>query len=227
MSIIYAMIGRNQKVVLSEYTEYKGKFPAIAREVLTKLTPETRQTIGLEDKYYHAITSNNIHYMCYTNGDYNKVLIFGFLTKLKETILEEYPYEKIMSTEDSGLPVQDIIKRTIDEFNSKDDLELLSKSQVLIKKVGELKEEVVQNLSRLLERDNLLDELLEKTKALEGVSVEYVNDTKKLKCKMKQRYIIYGVIMFVALLLVVYIIMGIVCGFTFKCFRKSQIGYIF
>ena len=226
MSIIYAMVGRNQKVVLSEYTEYKGKFPSIAREILAKLAPESKQTMSLEDNYFHAISSNNINYMCYTNGNFSKVLIFGFLSKLKDAVLQEYPYETIMSTEESGLPVQDIIKRVMDEYNAKDDSELLSKSQILFNKVSELKEATVQNLAAMLDRDRILDELLIQTKALEGVSVEYVNDTKKLKWKMKKRYIIYSITMFMALLLVAYIIMGIVCGFSFQCFRKKKVGYI-
>ena len=51
MSIIYAMIAKNDDQVLCEFTEYKGNFEQISRTILRKIQKNSRGALTYDESY--------------------------------------------------------------------------------------------------------------------------------------------------------------------------------
>ena len=69
MSILYALISKDQDVVLTEYTEYSGNFQQITRALLRKVHTNTKYTIEYDkykyqqDSRFHSVTAEIVIYI--------------------------------------------------------------------------------------------------------------------------------------------------------------------
>ena len=94
MSIFYALISKNNDVVLCEHTEYSGNFQQITRMLLRKIKPNIKLTIEYDKYKYHYLNENGITYLCMSEN-YNDELSFSFLFDLKKLFLQKYNLNSI------------------------------------------------------------------------------------------------------------------------------------
>jgi hypothetical protein len=83
MPLIYALVGRG-KTVLAEYTCAQGNFPTVTRILLAKIPPQdTRMSYVYDNHTFHYIIDNGITFLCLSDGDMKRRLIFEFLEEIK------------------------------------------------------------------------------------------------------------------------------------------------
>lgn len=100
MSIIYSLIARNNRIILTEYTEYHGNFQQISRLLLPKLENESNNKLTIEynnyEFHYYKDIDNDINFLCLTEKktvDYT--YIFGYLSDCKCYFYDRYNINKI------------------------------------------------------------------------------------------------------------------------------------
>ena len=206
MPIIHVLIAKNIDSVLCEYTEYQGNFKTIARIFLQKIKPNTRQTIQYDSYQYHYINQDNITYLCMTSN-FPEDIAFGFLIDVQKQFIETYDYDKILSATSYLLEnFQEKLKKLMAYYNT-----CPQKTQTgqIIKDLIDAKSTAVENIEKLISRDQKLNIIVAKSDALNTQSRNINNIAQKIKTQQKlkkmrnMRLIIGAVIIFVILLFIV------------------------
>ena len=206
MPIIHVLISKNTDSVLCEYTEYQGNFATIARIFLQKIKPNTRQTIQYDLYQYHYINQDNITYLCMTSN-FPEDIAFGFLIDVQKQFIETYDYDQIQSSTSYLLDgFQEKLKKLMDYYNT-----CPQKTQTgqIIKDLIDAKSTAVENIEKLISRDQKLNIIVAKSDALNTQSRNINNIAQKIKTQQKlkkmknMRLVIGAVIIFVIILFIV------------------------
>ena len=203
MSILYSLIAKNLDTVLCEYSEYNGNFQQITRLLLRKVQPNRRFTIEYDSYKYHYINQDNITYLCMTSN-FPEDIAFGFLIDVQKQFIETYDYEKIQSSTSYLLDnFQVKLKKLMEYYNT-----CPQKTQTgqIIKDLIDAKSTAVENIEKLISRDQKLNIIVAKSDALNTQSRNINNIAQKIKTQQKMknmRLVIGAVIIFVIILFIV------------------------
>ena len=206
MSILYALIAKNLDIVLCEYSEYNGNFQQITRMLLRKVQQNRRFTIEYDNYKYHYINQDNITYLCMTSN-FPEDTAFGFLIDVQKQFIESYDYDKILSATSYLLEsFQDKLKRLIDYYNK-----CPQKTQTgqIIKDLLDAKSTAVENIEKLISRDQKMNIIVAKSDTLNNQSRNVNNIAQKIKTQQKlkkmknMRLVIGGILIFLILIIII------------------------
>ena len=155
------------------------------------------------DSYkYHYINQDNITYLCMTSN-FPEDIAFGFLIDVQKQFIETYDYDKILSATSYLLEnFQEKLKKLMAYYNT-----CPQKTQTgqIIKDLIDAKSTAVENIEKLISRDQKLNIIVAKSDALNTQSRNINNIAQKIKTQQKlkkmrnMRLIIGAVIIFVIL----------------------------
>ncbi len=129
----------------------------------------------------------------------------------------ETKFDKLTNKSKSN--VNSLLQDRLKYFNNPEN----DKIKKLKSQVGELKDIMIDNIDKVLERGDTLDRLIDATEDLSGSAEEFRRGTKKLKWAMTKRQIILITAGIAVILAIVLIIIFIACGFpTFERCRASS-----
>ena len=207
MSILYALISKDQDVVLTEYTEYSGNFQQITRALLRKVHLNTKYTIDYDKYKYHYINEDNITYLCMTEM-FPDDLAFAFLDDLRKKFIQTYDYEKIASFCAYQLTEFDkVISQLISYYNT---CPQKNQSGEVIKELIDAKNIAIENIEKVIGRDEKLNIIAVKSESLNNQSrnINYIAQQIKKQARMKQikTMIIVTVTIIVIVLLFIFMI---------------------
>lgn len=103
-SIIYVLIARGSKIILTDYSDYTGNFQKICLNVLLKIKKNSKGVIAY--KYSTLLT---FHYQFYYENEYDITYLcltenikqetaFSFLLDLKQKFLDKYSIKIIFNS---------------------------------------------------------------------------------------------------------------------------------
>lgn len=104
LSIIYALIARGSKIILTDYSDYTGNFQQICLNVLLKIKKQSKgvitykssQLLELKHQIYYE-DEHDITYLCLTEN-VKQESAFSFLSDLKQKFLDKYPMNTIFNS---------------------------------------------------------------------------------------------------------------------------------
>ena len=207
MSILYSLISKDKDVVLTEYTEYSGNFQQITRALLRKVHQNTKYTIDYDKYKYHYINEDNITYLCMTEM-FPDDLAFAFLDDLRKKFIQTYDYEKIASFYSYQLTEFDkVISQLISYYNT---CPQKNQSGEIIKELIDAKNIAIENIEKVIGRDEKLNIIAVKSESLNNQSrnINYIAQQIKKQARMKQikTMIIVTVTIIVIVLLFIFMI---------------------
>jgi vesicle-associated membrane protein 7 len=175
MSIIYSVVARGT-TVLAEHTSTSTSTtnaPQVASLILDKITPEdsSKLTYVYGDHLVHYITTaatdtipDGVTYMCITTDTEGRRVPFLFLTSVQNLFREQYSEHDIASAPPYGL---NSFAKTLSAQMEWADGGAKGPGQDKAKEVREemdaVKDVMVQNIERVLERGERIDLLVNKT----------------------------------------------------------------
>mmetsp|Transcript_40318 Transcript_40318/g.59255 ORF Transcript_40318/g.59255 Transcript_40318/m.59255 type:complete len:224 (-) Transcript_40318:339-1010(-) len=214
MTILYALVSRG-KTVLSEYSAptSTGNFPLVTRVVLSKVPPVDGKMTYVYDNYvFHYIVENGICYLCMSDELTKHRLPYAFLNDIKERFIALYglesPQTAIAFSFNERFSV--VISERMEYFNSDNpDIDNIS---AVRGQIDEVKDVMVQNIEKVLERGEKIDLLVDKTDRLNGSAFRFERSSRNLERSMywKRFRIIAGITLLVAL--VIFIAIASACG---------------
>jgi vesicle-associated membrane protein 7 len=93
----------------------------------------------------------------------------------------------------------------------------------LKKKVDDVKDVMIDNIDKVLQRGDELDNLIQQTDTLAQDSYVYRGKSRELKNQMLKKWIILGIVLFLIVLAVIVILVFIGCNFpSFSRCRKTK-----
>jgi len=208
MPIIHVLISKNKDSVLCEYTEYQGNFTTIARIFLQKIKPDTRQTIQYDLYQYHYINQNNITYLCITSN-FPEETTFAFLMEVQRQFLEQNSYSDIMKEQSYFFQYfQKNLKNIMDYYNKCPQKTL---SGEIIKNLVDAKSIAIENIEKLIDRDQKLnitvqksDKLYDQSKNINSLANSIKNQKKAEKLRNMRLLIGGGIILVIIILIILF-----------------------
>ena len=208
MPIIHVLISKNIDSVLCEYTEYQGNFATIARIFLQKIKPNTRQTIQYDLYQYHYINQDNITYLCITSS-FPEETTFAFLMEVQRQFLEQNSYDDIMKEQSYYFQYfQKNLKNIMDYYNKCPQKTL---SGEIIKNLVDAKSIAIENIEKLIDRDQKLnitvqksDKLYDQSKNINSLANSIKNQKKAEKLRNMRLLIGGGIILVIILFIIIF-----------------------
>ena len=208
MPIIHVLISKNIDTVLCEYTEYQGNFNTIARNFLQKVKPNTRQTIQYDSYQYHYINKDNITYLCITSN-FPEDTTFAFLMEVQRQFLNQNDYKDIMKKQSYQLDYfQKNLKNIMDYYNKCPEKTL---SGEIIKNLVDAKSIAIENIEKLIERDDKLnitvqksDKLYDQSKNINSLANSIKNQKKAEKLRNMRLLIGGGIILVIIIFIILF-----------------------
>jgi vesicle-associated membrane protein 7 len=205
MSFIYSLIARESNIVLADYTEYSGNFEQVARIVLQKGIKHNCKYIINYDKYkMHYINENNLTFLCITD-QVSDDTAFAFLSEIKLELLKMYSFEQLQEFYAYQLKKGiDLLNKYMIYYNTNP---LVTKGGEVINELKLAKDAAIDNVEKLLERNEKMDLIISKSEGLKDVStnVGTVADfIRRNETQRKNKYIVFAVIL-VGILVILFI----------------------
>lgn len=83
MTIFYALIVRERKTVLCEFTDYAGNFQQITRQLFPYIKKNKRISFQTSEYVFHSIDDEGISLLCMTDEQTTRDVAYAFLGDLK------------------------------------------------------------------------------------------------------------------------------------------------
>lgn len=218
MPVVYALIARG-KTVLAEYTATSGNFPTVTRVLLSKIPTENSKMSYVYDKHvFHYVVEDSITYLCMADEDSKRRIPFAFLDDVKNRFKSAYGNRGstaiAFAMNEEFSPV---LKKQLEYYNSNPASDNIGRVKNTI---HEVKDVMVHNIEKVLERGEKIELLVDKTDRLNQQAFKFEKQSKKLKNAMWWNKVKCTIIIVSISSVVLYFIVAMWCGFTLKACHK-------
>eukprot|EP01017_Pseudomicrothorax_dubius_P045046 TRINITY_DN7716_c0_g1_i1.p1 TRINITY_DN7716_c0_g1~~TRINITY_DN7716_c0_g1_i1.p1 ORF type:complete len:229 (-),score=65.65 TRINITY_DN7716_c0_g1_i1:83-769(-) len=225
ISIYYTLIARGADTVLVEVMNASGNFPQITRNLLKKIEQNTRRTILYnvnpgQEYHFHYINENSFTYLCMTESSFSKRAAVAFLECVREEFLRLPEAQRTKGIDYSlndqlGPFIKDKSYAYSTDKNLNSDLAI----QNVKRELSETKDIMVQNIDKLLEREEKIELLVKKTATMNNLSSNIKKNATQIRRDQYWRNIKMKVLLVVVIILVIYFLAATICGLTLsRCF---------
>ncbi|KAF9559998.1 Vesicle-associated membrane protein [Mortierella alpina] len=212
MSIIYALVARGS-LILAEYTNSSGNFTTVTEAILEKIPPNNSKMTYVYDRYlFHYICEDGLTYMCMADDSFDRRIPFAFLQDVKQKFLEQYGRERAL---ESLLPYSmnefsKTLAAQMEYFSTNPNADRIKQVKGEIEQV---KDVMVQNIERVLERGERIELLVDKTDNLNQQAFAFKRRSTALKRTMWWKNVKLMVILVLVVIFLTYLIISAACGF--------------
>jgi len=211
MPIIYALVTRST-AVLAEYTTtgLTGNFSTVTRVLLKKIPEEDGKLSYIYDKYiFHYVVCDGLTYLCMTDRDFSRNNAFQFLQDVKDRFLATYgDRAKTAIAFAFNADFQRVLQQLMDKFNS----EKNDKIARVREDLDAVKDVMIKNIDKVLERGEKIELLVDKTEILDQHAFKFKKQSRSLKRELCWKNAKLVLLILLILAVVIYIILAASCG---------------
>ncbi|KAJ1729778.1 hypothetical protein LPJ61_003360 [Coemansia biformis] len=209
--IIYALVARGA-TVLAEHSSTPGNLQQVTQAILDKIPPNDSKLTYVYDRYlFHYISEGGIVYLCIADDRFGRRVPFAFLQDMVERFVAAFTDGEIEGAAALGLSS---FGRTMavqmDYYSRNPQVDSLRQVQG---EISQVKDVMVQNIERVLERGDRIEILVDKSNTLNNAAFAF----RKRSTALKRQYwwrnqklmatVIFAVVVFV------YLLISSACGF--------------
>ncbi|KAI3865689.1 hypothetical protein MKX03_016872 [Papaver bracteatum] len=210
-SFIYSFVARGT-MILAEYTEFTGNFPAIATQCLQKL-PSTNNkfTYNCDHHTFNFLVEDGYAYCVVAKESVGKHVSIAFLERVRADFKKRYGGGKADTAiakslnKEFGPAMKEHMRYIIEHA---DEIGKLSKVQA---QVSEVKSIMIENIDKVVDRGEKIDILSEKAADLNSNAQEYKKKGTQLRRKLWYQNMKIKLVVLAVLLILVLIIWLSVC----------------
>jgi len=211
MALIYAVVSRGD-VVLVEYADAQGNFATVTREILKRIDPfkNGRESYSYDGKlHFHWLIDGGLIFLCMAASSYQKRRAHGFLMDLRETFLSQYgdTWQNAITLKFNNEFAR-VIKSKV-EYHSDINSDKIATIQ---NQIDQAKDVIVENIDKLVARQERIDILVTKTEQLQDTSFAFKSQAKKMKTRFWWKNVRLVVIISVLVLVILFLIIWFGCG---------------
>ncbi|KAG6668114.1 hypothetical protein I3843_01G140500 [Carya illinoinensis] len=215
-SFIYTFVARGT-VVLAEYTEFTGNFPAIAAQCLQKLPSSNNKfTYTCDHHTFNFLVEDGYAYCVVANESVGKQISIAFLERMKADFRKRYGGGKADTAmakslnKEFGPIMKEHMKYIIDHA---EEIEKLLKVKA---QVSEVKSIMLENIDKALDRGEHLANIVDKTEDLRKQAQLYKEKGTQIRRKMwyqnmKIKLVVLGILFLLVLIIWLSICHGFDC----------------
>ena len=217
--IINILIAKDQKP-LASYSENTGDFILMCENMLSKVEKESSAAINLGNGYsIFYINENDITFLLMANSLFPKATAIGCIESIKKEFQSKFIGRDFNSEQNNGLneDFKDVLQAKFEFFN--ENTEVTSEAIANLKEeMLRMKDEVIEASGLLNQRGGIMESVSEKAQSLVESSENFRARANQVKKAEKKKKILVCLGISLALLIIIYLIICIVCGsLTFQC----------
>ncbi len=210
--MIYALVAR-QDHVLAEYTNsgLRGNFSTVTRYLLKKIPTQDSKLSYVYDKYvFHYVVSDSLTYLVMTDGEFSRQTAFKFLAEVQRRFVSTYGDRgKTAIAFAFNADFQRVLQSQMDQFNAmRDD----SRLQRVEHEVTQVREVMIENIDKVLERGERIELLVDRTDQLDQHAFKFKKQSTQLRRAMWWQNTKLMVLIGLAVIVLIYIILALSCG---------------
>ena len=217
MTIVYALVAR-QRAVLAEHTTSSGNFLTVTRVLLAKIdsSSDSKMSYVYDSHIFHYVVDSGIIFLCMATEDTKRRVTFDFLEEIKALWRQSYSTVEqtalAFSLNDAFAPV---LSAKMAYYSDTPDSGNIAMVQ---KRLDSVKEVMIENIDKVLDRGEKIELLVDKTEALNQSAYKFEKQSRNLQKDMWYRGLRNQLIIGFVLFLIVLFSMVLACGVTFqKC----------
>jgi len=220
MPLIYAFVSRGT-TVLADYTSYTGNFSTVAIQCLEKCpTDNSKFTFTCDRHTFNYLVDGGFTFLVVADEGYGRQVPFAFLEKVREEFQQKYADKGRTSPAHSLDKVfGPRLKMHMDYCMEHP--EELTKVAAVQKKVDEVKNIMVDNIERVLERGEKIELLVDKTDNLRFQADKFHKTGRQLRSKMWWQNMKMKILVVLVILILIFVIFLIVCFSGGNCIKKG------
>ncbi|KAJ7955082.1 Vesicle-associated membrane protein [Quillaja saponaria] len=216
-SFIYSFVARGT-MILAEYTEFTGNFPAIAAQCLQKLPSSNNKfTYNCDHHTFNFLVEDGYAYCAVAKESVSKQISIAFLERLKADFKKRYGGGKADTAiakslnKEFGPVIKEHMKYIIDHA---EEIEKLIKVKA---QVSEVKSIMLENIDKTIDRGENLTILADKTETLRSQAQEFKKQGTQIQRKMwynnmKIKLVVLGILLFLILIIWLSVCHGFDCA---------------
>ncbi|KAL1931017.1 hypothetical protein VTP01DRAFT_10154 [Rhizomucor pusillus] len=211
MSLIYGVVAHGP-TILAEHSNSSGNFGTVTQAILEKIPPNNSKLTYVYDRYlFHYICEDGITYMCMADDSFGRRIPFAFLQDLKDKFLGTYSKQRALHSPPYGLnEFSRVIAKQMEYFSNNPNSDRLKQVHGEIEQV---KDVMVHNIERVLERGERIELLVDKTDNLNQQAFAFKKRSTQLKRAMWWKNTKLMIMIVILCFLIAYFIAASVCGF--------------
>lgn len=153
-----------------------------------QIQPDTSKSLELEDFMFHYIEMKGVLTLCMADKNVAKKLAFTFLQDIRKTFEETYSYHDIEAAKGYSLKSFGVeyLKPKLFAYNENPNA-FNDKADKLLDDMLHLKDNMVENIESLIQRDGKIEVIAEKALQLSTVSNSYKSRSRKLKSQERRK----------------------------------------
>ncbi|XP_068333307.1 vesicle-associated membrane protein 724-like [Pyrus communis] len=215
-SFIYSFVARGT-MILSEYTQFTGNFPAIAAQCLQKLPSSNNKfTYSCDHHTFNFLVEDGYAYCVVAKDSVGKQISIAFLERVRADFRKRYGGGKADTAiakslnKEFGPVMKEHMKYIIDHA---EEIEKLLKVKA---QVSEVKSIMLENIDKAIDRGENLTVLVDKTEDLRSQAQDYKNKGTQIRRKMwyqnmKIKLVVFGILVLLVLVIWLSICHGFDC----------------
>ncbi|KAJ3300490.1 Vesicle-associated membrane protein, partial [Blyttiomyces sp. JEL0837] len=211
-------------VVLAEHASTTGNFTTVTQHILEKIPEGDSKMTYVYDRYlFHYIQRNGIIYLCLADDTFGRRIPFAFLEDISTKFESVYGTRGKTAIAYGLQEFSKYISTQMEYFSNSQSADRLRQVQG---EIDQVKDVMVANIEKVLERGERIDILVDKTDNLNQASFAFKKRSTALRRAMwwknqKLMYSLGGLG-----LLVLYFILTVACGFpAFQdCYKSGGLG---
>lgn len=212
MSILYSLIARKRDV-LAEYTaaQVTGNFPTVTRVLLTKISQQDgRMSYSYDQHIFHYIVDEGITFLCMGTQECKARITFTYLEDIIKLWREKYAaIEQIALAFSLDEAFRPILKERMEFYDKAKD-----NFSVVQAKIDSVKEIMVDNIDKVLERGEKIELLVDKTDRLNQQAFKFEKSSRSLKRAIWWSGVKNKCIIAIVVLLIIFFIVAMICGLS-------------
>lgn len=215
-SFIYSFVARGT-MVLAEYTEFTGNFPAIAAQCLQKLPSSNNKfTYNCDHHTFNFLVEDGYAYCVVAKESAGKQISIAFLERVRADFKKRYGGGKADTAvakslnKEFGPVMKEHMQYIIDHA---DEIEKLLKVNA---QVSEVKSIMLENIEKAIERGQNLTTLNDKAEDLRDSAQEFKKKGTQIRRKMwyqnmKIKLVVLAIVLFLVLIIWLSVCRGFNC----------------
>ncbi|KAJ2785090.1 hypothetical protein GGI15_002030 [Coemansia interrupta] len=209
--IIYALVSRGP-VILTEHSNTSINLHQVTQAILERIPPSDSKLTYVYDRFlFHYISERGIVYLCMSDDKFGRRIPFAFLQDVMERFAGSFGEGEVEAATAYGLnSFARTLARQMEYYSRNPKVDAIRQAQG---EISQVKDVMVQNIERMLERGDRIGILVDKTNTLNNAAFAFRKRSTALKRQYWWRNQKLMAIVVFAILVFVYLLISSACGF--------------
>nr|GMD87342.1 vesicle-associated membrane protein 711 [Ipomoea batatas] len=210
MTILYALVARGS-VVLAEHSATTTNASTIARQVLEKIPGSNDTNVSYsQDRYiFHVKRTDGLTALCMADDVAGRRLPFDFLEDIHQRFVRTYG-RAVLSAQAYAMndEFSRVLAQQMEYFANDPNADRINR---LKGEMSQVRNVMVQNIDKVLERGDRLELLVDKTANMHGNTLRFRRQARRFRSTVWWRNVRLIVALILLLVLVIYVILAFTC----------------